>query len=444
MLKRMMLTVLAVMLVLAIAACGSDGGNGNSSGGGPSSAGSGGSGSSGGSGGQAAKKVVLEYWHTYSDAEEKVLLEEIKPLFETEHPNIELNITRMPYEGLKQQVIAGVAGGAAPDLMRMDIIWVPEFAKLGALQKVNELDGFEELKAQLFEGPMSTNYYNGDYYGLPLNTNTKVAIYNKKVLESVGLSNPPTTMQELADVSRQLVKDGKLPGIGISGVHAWALLPYFWSLGGKLTNDDFSQVEGYLNSPESIQAVETIAAWHEEGLIIPAVLGGEPSTWDGMKKHEYLMIDDGPWFYSILMGEASEEFDVLRDTVRGLIPAGPAGSHSVIGGENLVIFTGSKHTEEAWTFARWMLGEEPQKIMSKVGMIPTNIKAANEPTFLEVPYMKEYVEQLETALPRTPNPQWGEMEGIFNLAVEKVLRGESDVTTALNQATQQIEAILKE
>jgi multiple sugar transport system substrate-binding protein len=35
----------------------------------------------------------------------------------------------MPYEGLKQQVIAGVSGGEAPDLMRMDIVWVSEFGQ---------------------------------------------------------------------------------------------------------------------------------------------------------------------------------------------------------------------------------------------------------------------------------------------------------------------------
>ncbi|MDQ8734348.1 extracellular solute-binding protein [Paenibacillus sp. LHD-38] len=388
------------------------------------------------------KKVSIEYWHTYSDQEEKVLTEEIKPLFEKENPGIELKLTRMPYEGLKEQVIAGVAGDAAPDLMRMDIIWVPEFAKMGALQDISKNDGFDELKANMFEAPMETNAYNGGYYGVPVNTNTKIAIYNKAVLDEIGVKEAPATMDELVAAAKLAVAKGKPGGISIGGANVWAASPYFWSLGGSLTNEDYTKVEGYLNSPESVKALETIVQWNKEGIVTPTILGGEPGAWDGMKNNEYMMIDDGPWFYSILMNEAESAFKPLEQTVRGLIPAGAGGSRSVVGGEDLVIFTNSKHPQEAWTFAKWMLGDEPQKIMSKLGLIPTNKNAANDPAFLAQPFVAEYVKQLETALPRTPIPQYGEMEGIVNLAFEKAIRGELEPKAALDEAAKNIEAIL--
>lgn len=388
------------------------------------------------------KKVTIEYWHTYSDQEEKVLTDEIKPLFEKENPGIELKLTRMPYEGLKEQVIAGVAGDAAPDLMRMDIIWVPEFAKMGALQDVSKNDGFDELKANSFEAPMETNAYNGGYYGVPVNTNTKIAIYNKAVLDEIGVKAAPATMDEFVEAAKLAVAKGKPGGIGIGGANVWAASPYFWSLGGLLTNEDYTKADGYLNSPESVKALETIVQWNKDGLVTPTILGGEPGAWDGMKNNDYMMIDDGPWFYSILMNEAESAFKPLEQTVRGLIPAGAGGSRSVVGGEDLVIFANSKHPQEAWTFAKWMLGDEPQKIMSKLGLIPTNKTAANDPAFLEQPFVTEYVKQLETALPRTPIPQYGEMEGIVNLAFEKAVRGELSPKEALDEAAKNIEAIL--
>jgi multiple sugar transport system substrate-binding protein len=388
------------------------------------------------------KQVTIEYWHTYSDQEEKVLAEEIKPLFEKENPGIELKLTRMPYEGLKEQVIAGVAGDAAPDLMRMDIIWVPEFAKMGALQDISKNDGFDELKANTFEAPMETNAYNGGYYGVPVNTNTKIAIYNKAVLDEIGVKEAPATMDELVAAAKLAVAKGKPGGIGIGGANVWAASPYFWSLGGLLTNEDYTKVEGFLNSPESVKALETIVQWNKDGLVTPTILGGEPGAWDGMKNNDYMMIDDGPWFYSILMNEAESAFKPLEQTVRGLIPAGAGGSRSVVGGEDLVIFANSKHPQEAWTFSKWMLGDEPQKIMSKLGLIPTNKTAANDPAFLEQPFVTEYVKQLETALPRTPIPQYGEMEGIVNLAFEKAIRGELEPKEALDEAAKNIEAIL--
>jgi multiple sugar transport system substrate-binding protein len=434
--KKALSGVLMLVLIVALAAC--SGGNGNTAGSNNNNSGS--TSDNADNAETPVEKVTIEYWHTYSDAEEIVLTDEIKPLFEEQHPGIELKLTRMPYEGLKQQVIAGVAGDAAPDLMRMDIVWVPEFASQGALMKVNDLEGFDALKSSVFEGPMATNFYQGEYYGVPVNTNTKIAIYNKATLEEAGLTEAPKTMDELEEAAQALKAKGKY-GIGVSGVHAWGLTPWFWSLGGTITNEDYTQVDGFLNSPESIEALEQIVEWNNNELVVPVLLGGEPGTWDGIKTGEYLMSDDGPWFYSILMNE--EGFDPMAETVRGLMPEGPGGSISVIGGEDLVMFANSKHPEEAWTFAKWMLTEEPQKIMAKLGLIPSNTAAAEAMKQMDIPFIGEYVQQLETALPRTPIPQWSEMEGIFNLAFEKAIRGEKQPKEALDEAVKQIEAILQ-
>ncbi|MFC0470650.1 extracellular solute-binding protein [Halalkalibacter kiskunsagensis] len=388
-------------------------------------------------------KVVLDYWHTYGEQEEKVLVEQIKPAFEEDHPNIELKLTRQPQEGLKQQVIAGVAGNAAPDLMRMDIVWTSEFAELNALAEVSTFEGFAEVKEQLFEAPMSTNFYDGAYYGLPINTNTKVAIYNKEVLEKAGYSEPPATMEELEDAARKAVEAGAMGGISITGVgQTWDYLPYFWSLGGRLTDDDFTQFEGHLNSIESLHALETIVRWNEEGLVSPTMLGGEPGTWEGIDRGEYLMIDDGPWFFSILMNEEGKA-NPLDYSVSAPIPEGVDGSRSVIGGENLVIFENSKNKEAAWEFAKWMTGEKAQTIIGvETGLIPTNMAAAQTPEFLELPFIGPYVEQLETALPRTPLPQWSEIEQIITLNIEKVLRGAMEPKEALDDAAKRADAII--
>ena len=37
---------------------------------------------------------------------------------------------------------------------------------------------FEELAAAVFPGPLSTNVYDGHTYGLPLDTNTRVFMWN--------------------------------------------------------------------------------------------------------------------------------------------------------------------------------------------------------------------------------------------------------------------------
>lgn len=429
-LQRLISVLIVLMLVVVITACSS----GNKS----SSTGNTNAGNDSVQGGsQKVENVNIEIWHTYSDTEEKVFLEQVIPLFEKENPSITVKATRMPYEGLKQQVISGVAGNAVPDLMRMDIIWVPEFAKLGALERLDDKEGFADIKSQLFEGPLATNQYNGSYYGLPLNTNTKVAIYNKQLLNDLGVTEVPKTFDELVSLANKMKEKGGF-GIGIGGTASWNILPYFWSLGGNITDDQYTKAEGIVNSPESVAALEQIVQWNKEGLVTPTILGGEPGYWDGIKEGKYLMIDDGPWFFSLQGDEA------INNNILGQMPSGKGGSISVVGGEDLVMFANSKHKEEAWKFMQFMMKPETQVIMAQAGLIPTNITAANDEKVLSVPYLKPYIEQLKTAKPRTPHPAWAKIEESFNLAVEKAVRGEATPKEALDQAAQEIEGFLQE
>ncbi|WP_407271178.1 extracellular solute-binding protein [Radiobacillus sp. PE A8.2] len=437
--KLMFLFAIVLSLVFITIGCSSDGGD--TANGGDSS--NDGENSNGGEGN--AEKTVIDYWHTYGEQEEKVLFEEIKPAFEEEFPQYELKLTRQPLEGLKQQVIAAVSGGVAPDLMRMDIIWTPEFAALGALADVGAMEGFEEVKANLFESPMATNFYDGSYYGVPINTNTKISVYNKSVLEAAGFTEPPKTMEELEEAASAAVNNGVKGAINVMGVgKTWDYLPYFWSLGGKLTDDEITQFDGYLNSAESVKAIETLYTWYEEGLISETLLGGRPGTWEGIETGEYLAIDDGPWYFSILANDASKP-NPLDYTVWSTIPEGEGGSHSVIGGENLVIFNGAENQEGAWEFAKWMTGEKAQEIMARgTGLIPTNTIAAQDEQFLELPYAQEFVNQLETALPRPSLPGWSEIDRTISLNIEKIFRGELGVQEALDIAAQEADEILQD
>lgn len=378
--------------------------------------------------------VTLTFWHTYSEGEAAIFDEQVIPAFEAAYPNIKIESVRMPYDGLKQQVIAGAIGDAGPDVMRMDIIWVPEFARLGALEKLDDYAGFDTLKDEFFSGPLSTNFYDGSYYGVPLNTNTKVGIFNNALMTELGIDTPPTTFDDLLTYKDQLDEGEYL--IGVSGTGTWGMLPYFWSLGGSITDDAFTTATGYINSQASIDALETLKLWYDQGIIGPSVLGEQPDTWGGMSNGNYLLIDDGPWYYSI-MGDSA-----VNSTTPTSLPAGDAGSISIVGGENLVMLGNSEHKDAAWTFMQYMSTMEPQILMAQAGMIPTLTAAANDEDALTAPYIAAYFEQLESTNPRTPNPNWAQIDEAVSLAFESVFREEKTATEALNDIAAQIDALL--
>ena len=148
----------------------------------------------------AQESVTLTFWHTYSEAspENTTLIETLIPAFEAEHPEINVESVPYPYDGFRQALLTSAAGGEGPDLIRLDIIWSPEFAELGVLTNLNEvMPDFDEYAARVFPGPLSTNLYNGSYFGLPLDTNTRAFVYSPALLEQAGLEAVPTTIDEL-------------------------------------------------------------------------------------------------------------------------------------------------------------------------------------------------------------------------------------------------------
>src|SRR5512133_284675 len=96
----------------------------------------------------AAEPVTITFWHGYNaDTETPFLEKTIIPAFEAAHPNIKVEAVNIPYDQFHQKLITAMAGGTAPDLARLDIIWVPEFADMGALANLNEaMSDFDTVK----------------------------------------------------------------------------------------------------------------------------------------------------------------------------------------------------------------------------------------------------------------------------------------------------------
>ena len=205
--------------------------------------------------------VEITFWHSYSEGEEKVFNETILAAFSEKYPNIRVNAVRMPYEGMDEQLVTAVSGDVAPDVMRMDLTWVSQMAKLGALECLNGYEGFDAIAANALEGSLNTTLYKGMNYGLPLNANTTVAVYNNAVLAEYGFDGAPETMDELLAARSKTDPANDKYLFCVSGSYNWAMLPFIWTLGGSVTNDAYTAATGYLNSEATVKALDTIVGW---------------------------------------------------------------------------------------------------------------------------------------------------------------------------------------
>jgi multiple sugar transport system substrate-binding protein len=383
---------------------------------------------------------TITFWHAYSagGSEVKTVEKQVIPAFEKAHPGVKVKPVTVQYDQLHQKLVTAAAGQSLPDVVRSDIIWVPELAKLGVLLPLSDvLPDFKELAAQTYDGPLATNLYRGKYYGLPLDTNTKVMLYNPTALQAAGVSEPPKTLDDLRAAGPKLAaKNSYILAEGDTG--GWNLLPYIWSNGGDITDKDVTKSNGYLNGEKSVQAVQLLADLYNEKALPKIILGGSGGTptAEGLAKGTYATILDGPWTYPP-MQKQFPKFQMKAAPV----PSGSAGSISVVGGEDVVITSASKNKVLAAEFARYLLSPEAQTMMAGTGQLSVLKSLSGEMTKIE-PYYEPYMEQLKTARPRPPTPAWTKIDDILRKQVQLAIRGDVPVQKALDDAVAQIDPLL--
>ncbi|HET6210045.1 MAG TPA: extracellular solute-binding protein, partial [Jatrophihabitans sp.] len=390
----------------------------------------------------SAKPVTLTFWGTYGNGGNKVqtdaLNQTIIPAFEKANPNVKINYVDIPYDSLLQKLTTSAAGGELPDLVRSDIAWVPKFAALKVFAQLDgKMSNFDALSSANYPGALATNKYNGHYYGLPLDTNTRVQISNQATLTKAGISSPPATFDDLkSDASKLAAK--KIAVFADSGLQGWNVYPWIWSAGGEVTSPDLTKATGFLNSSASVAGVQMLVDLYKQGAIPNLIIGnkGATQTSDGLPKANYANILDGPWMTGIWQGQYPKFAPVYSQ-----VPAGPGGSVSVVGGEDINLTTASKHSAEAMKFIQFTQTADYQLAMAKTGQMSV-VKSLDAQEATTVPAFAPFIKQLQTARPRPSVPQAPAIDTALQNELTKAFQGSESVQQALDNAAKAIDPLL--
>lgn len=385
---------------------------------------------------ESAEPVTITFWHAYNaDVEAKFLDETLIPAFEAENPDVKVQSVLVPYDQFRRKLLIALSGGTAPDLARVDILWVPELADQGALANMDEL--WRDFD-QFLPGPLSTNLYNGSYYGLPLDTNTRVMVYNVDMFEEAGIAEPPATMDDFLAACEKIKELGEdTYCFADGGTYAWAVNPWIWSFGGSVTDPDITTTDGYFNGPETVAAYQFLKDAVDEGYLHPGILGGGVDSWGGFGQDQIAMILEGPWFPAMFEGQFPD-----KEYGMALLPAGDGGSVSVVGGEDIVLFQQSQNKDAAVRFMEYLLSEDVQLQLATTGQMPVLKSAVDSGFVKEHDFFGIFLEQLETAKARTPHPNWSQIEEIITNTGTAILNGDIGVQEGLDEAVQLIDPLL--
>jgi len=382
--------------------------------------------------------VTIEFWHEYSESNGQIeVLEGLIAQFEDANPDVNVEPVYMEWSALHDNVVAGATTGSLPDVLRGDIAFIPQFEDLDVLVDMSAISDYSNVAATLLETANSTAKMGDAFYGIASNTNTKILYYNKSMLDAAGV-DVPVTQEEMWETA------SKLSGNNVYGfVEAWTgwwnVGPYIWSNGGDVLSEDYSTATGYINGNIAVKIIQKLAdLYANKALTGPTLDPGAIGDTDGWTAGTYAMEVDGPWRGASL-DSAGIEYGAVQ------LPLGVAGSISVLGGEDFMMFNTSSEAEQeaSWKFIQFMVSEEAQVAMAKVGQMPVNIAALENAEALEaMPLLPVYVEALKTARTRPVIPKWSEIEGIVATKVSEAITGAKDTKTALDEAAAEIDALL--
>ncbi|MBI4629871.1 MAG: extracellular solute-binding protein [Candidatus Rokubacteria bacterium] len=166
--------------------------------------------------------------------------------FETAHPGVRIKGESLPWTSDEQHQFYVInLEGRSPgfDLMMLDVIWVPEFARAGWLLDLTPHLVPGEL-APHFPSTVEAATHDGRVWALPWTMNVGLLYYRTDLLARHGLA-PPTTFDELVSQVRRIRSGERDPGL--QG-YLWQgkqyeglvvnVLEAFWASGTRLLAGD--------------------------------------------------------------------------------------------------------------------------------------------------------------------------------------------------------------
>jgi multiple sugar transport system substrate-binding protein len=115
----------------------------------------------------------------------------------------------------------------------------------------------------------------------------------KQALDEAGVGVPETfddlraSAPKVAETGNYLLAEADAAG--------WQVLPFIWSNGGDVTDEDITTSEGYLNGPKSVEAIELLVDLYEQQAMPKLILGGGGGKHvRGPGQGMYATITDGP------------------------------------------------------------------------------------------------------------------------------------------------------
>ncbi|NBM16536.1 extracellular solute-binding protein [Streptomyces sp. GC420] len=415
-------TALVATMALAATACGGDDedSSGNKSAGGELSG-------------------TVTWWDTSTVGSEDKVFKALAEGFEKEHPKVDVKYVNVPFgEAQNKFKNAAQSGSGAPDVIRSEVAWTPEFADLGYLAP---LDGTAALKDEkdFIEQAAASTKYDGKTYAVPQVIDSMGIFYNQKIFKEAGVE-VPTTVDELKTVSAKIKKKTGKTGLYLRGDDAYWFLSFLYGEGGDLVDAENKTVT--VDDAAGVKAMEVVKDLVDSGAAETDATDGWNNMQTAFKDGKVAMMINGPW--AVADTYAGKEFKDKANLGIAPVPAGSAGQGAPQGGHNLAVYAGSKNLDASYAFVEYMTSAKAQaKVAEELSLLPTRNAVYSEPAVAGNDIVGFFKPVVDKAVERPWIPETGSLFAPLVTEYTKVLTGQTTPDKGAKAVGKEYRSLLK-
>ncbi len=381
-------------------------------------------------------------------SDDQPYLEYLKANFAKDFPNVTVEIQGVGYDQLYTKESTVLASGSdSIDILAMDPVWTADFAKNGWSTPLDEFLTADE-RAQFKPGFLDPFTSDGKIVGLPFGINFKTMFYNTDTAKALGLSGPPGTYEELAEIGAGL--KGKNPPKFVQGF-GWAQAEglicdwtqILFAFGGKY----FDNGKWAFNNDAGVAALTYMVDNLKANVFDPAsITYNDRTVMNPFFVADYLaMLSWGLWGWN--MSTDPKESKVTKSVGVGLTYGSKAAgvkSATCFGGGADVINPTSKNRDIAVEWIKRAAGinnrANQEYLLKATGTLPTLAAIWDDPKIADInPAAASLTEQAKYIVSRPGNhvlgyQSWSQM---LQVEITSALTQQKSPKDALDEAVQQ-------
>ncbi|WP_331608162.1 sugar ABC transporter substrate-binding protein [Povalibacter sp.] len=364
--------------------------------------------------------------------------------FHVQHPDIRVEIQRLPWISAHEKLLTAYAGETLPDICQLGNTWVPEFAALDALEPLDDRAAASSVvqRADYFDGLFDANRIADRLYAIPWYADTRLLYYRTDLLQQAGFDSPPQRWDEwltmMEAIKARVGPDRYAVLLPLNEFEPLVVLAL--QQPSDLLRDGGRW--GNFRSEDFQRTLEFYAQLFRRGLAPRMTNTQLSNVWDEFGNGLFTFYISGPWNIAEFRKRLPPQ---LQDAWMTAPMPGPDGPGvSTAGGAGLAIFRHSTNKDAAWKLVEYLSQPQTQqRFYATTGNIPPRRSTWTTPALVQSPYARAYRTQLDRVRSPPKVPEWERIATEMRLASERVVQGRSTVEEAAIALDATTDAILE-